>query len=92
MIGCISEVLESEVTEKQLSVIDVGIGQSSASWTSNVRSQWSVCSSDELADTTGGSDALLGDLGEELGANNASDLGELSLAEDLEETLKQIVY
>ena len=92
MIGCISEVLESEVTEKQLSVIDVGIGQSSASWTSNVRSQWSVCSSDELADTAGGSDALFGDLGEELGANNASDLGEFSLAEDLEETLKQIVY
>jgi len=42
-------------------------------------------SCDELADTAGGSDASLSDGGELLGANNAGNLGELALAEDLEE-------
>lgn len=46
-------------------------------------------SGDELADTAGGSDALLGDLGELLGADDAGRLGELALAEDLEEALVQ---
>ncbi len=52
----------------------------------------SLCSSDKLANTTGGSDALLGDLGEELGAHDARGVRELTLAENLEEALKQIVY
>jgi len=46
-----------------------------------------ACSCDELANTTGGSDALLGDLGEKLGTDDASNVGELSLAEHLEEAL-----
>lgn len=45
------------------------------------------CSRDELAGATGGSDALLGDLGELLGLDEAWHVGELALAEDLEETL-----
>jgi len=51
-----------------------------------------ACSCDELADATGGSDALLGNLGEHLGADNARSVGELSLAEHLEEALCKIVY
>jgi hypothetical protein len=50
------------------------------------------CSCNELADTAGGSDASLSDGGELLGANNAGNLGELALAEDLEEALYEIVY
>ena len=46
-------------------------------------------SCDELADTTGGSDAFLCDLGEELGAHDAGLVGELSLSADLNETLYQ---
>ena len=45
-------------------------------------------SCDELADTTGSSDALLGNLGEHLGAHNAGHVGELALAKDLDEALK----
>ena len=44
-------------------------------------------SCDELADTTGGSDALLSNLGELLGTDNAWGSWELTLAEDLEESL-----
>ena len=53
--------------------------------------KWKVwCySADELADTTSSADTLLGDLGELLGANDHGGAGELALAEDLEETLKQ---
>jgi len=46
-----------------------------------------ACSGDELADTTGGLDALLGDLGELLGSDDGRDLGDLALSEDLEEAL-----
>ena len=46
-------------------------------------------SCDELADTTGLSDTLLGDLGELLSADNARNLGELALAENLEVALKK---
>ena len=53
---------------------------------------WSVGSSDELADATGSPDALLGDLGELLGADDAGHVGDLALAEDLEETLQEIDY
>ena len=45
------------------------------------------CSSDELGDTTGLSDTLLGDLAEHLGANDEGGLGQLALAADLEEAL-----
>jgi len=48
-----------------------------------------VRSCDELADTTSGSDALLGDLGEHLGAHNAGHVGEFALAEHLDEALHQ---
>lgn len=54
---------------------------------------WDVgCSRDELADTTGGSDASLGASRELFGADNARGVGKLSLAEDLEVTLRKIVY
>ena len=46
-----------------------------------------VRSSDELADTAGGSDALLGDLGEHLGAHNARSVGEFALSEHLDKAL-----
>jgi len=46
-----------------------------------------ACSCDELADTTGGLDTLLGNLGEHLGANNACFSDELALSADLEEAL-----
>lgn len=49
-------------------------------------------SSDELADTSGSGDTLLGNLGELLGADNAGFGGELALSEDLEEALAQIDY
>ena len=45
------------------------------------------CSSDELGDTTGLSDALLGNLAEHLGAHDAWSLGQLALSADLEESL-----
>jgi len=45
------------------------------------------CSSDELGDTTGLSDTLLGDLAEHLGAYDAGGLGQLALAANLEEAL-----
>ena len=49
-----------------------------------------ACSScDELADTAGGSDAFLCDLGEELGAHDAGLRGELTLSADLNEALYQ---
>ena len=49
---------------------------------------WHVaCSCDELADTTGLFDALLGNLGEQLGADDAGRLDELALSADLEEAL-----
>ena len=47
----------------------------------------SVRSGDELADATGGLDALLGDLGELLGADDAGSVGELALAQNLEVAL-----
>lgn len=47
----------------------------------------SMCSCDKLAGTTSLSDALLGNLGEFLGFNEAWDLWKLSLSEDLEVTL-----
>lgn len=52
---------------------------------------WSevVRSCDEFADTTGSSDALLGNLGEHLGAHNAGHVGEFALAEHLDEALHQ---
>jgi len=50
------------------------------------------CSCDELADTTGGSDAFLRNAGELLGTDDAGHLGHLALAEDLEVALFQIVY
>ena len=46
-----------------------------------------MCSSNKLADTTGGTDASLSDGRELLGADNAGNLRELTLAEDLEEAL-----
>jgi len=54
----------------------------------------SVCSSEELTDATGGSNALLSTLGEKLGTNDARRCGELSLSENLEEALyrRTIVY
>lgn len=57
-----------------------------------MRGQCGACSSDELANTTGLSNATLGDLGEELGADDARSLGESSLSKNLEEALKEIVY
>lgn len=42
------------------------------------------CSSDEDAGTTGFLDSLLSSLGEELGLDDDGDLGESTLAEDLE--------
>lgn len=47
----------------------------------------SDCSGDELADTTGSLDALLGDLGELLGSDDSGDSRDLTLSEDLEEAL-----
>ena len=47
------------------------------------------CSADELADATGGADATLSLRRELLSAHDARDLGDLTLAEDLEETLQQ---
>ena len=44
-------------------------------------------SSDEDAGATGRLDSLLGGLGEELGLDNHGDLGEGTLAEDLEKAL-----
>lgn len=62
----------------------------------NLRPQGWLCSvvrsSNELADTTGSSDALLSDLGELLGANDHGFGGELALSEYLEEALVQIDY
>ena len=53
----------------------------------------SMCSCNKLADTTGGTDASLSDGGELLGADNAGNFRELTLAEDLEEALQdEIVY
>ena len=46
-----------------------------------------ACSSNELADATGSLDALLGDLGELLGANDARHGGQLALTQNLEEAL-----
>jgi len=46
-------------------------------------------SADELADATGGADATLSFSGELLGADNARDVGDLALTEDLEVTLQQ---
>lgn len=46
-----------------------------------------MSSGDELANATGGGDALLGNLGELLGTDNAGGSGELALAEDLEVSL-----
>lgn len=43
-----------------------------------------ICSSDEDAGTTSLLDSLLSSLGEELGLNDDGDLGESTLAEDLE--------
>ena len=45
------------------------------------------CSSDEDAGTTGLLDSLLSSLGEELGLDDDGDLGEMTLAEDLEKAL-----
>ena len=61
-------------------------------WTSDRRVGGSkvVRSSDEFADTTGSSDALLGDLGEHLGAHNAGHVGKFALAEHLDEALHQL--
>ena len=44
-------------------------------------------SSNELADATGSSDTLLGNLGELLGADDAGGVGELALSVHLEEAL-----
>ena len=60
--------------------------------TSDRRNEVSHCSCNELADTTGGSNSLLSDLGELLGADNAWLGNELALSEDLEEALAQIDY
>lgn len=46
------------------------------------------CSCNKDASTTGLRDSLLGSLGEEFGLDNDGDLGELTLAEDLEVTLQ----
>ena len=48
-----------------------------------------ACSCDQLADATGGFDALLGDFGEHLGADDAWLFGQLALTTDLEEALNQ---
>jgi hypothetical protein len=45
------------------------------------------CSSDEDASTTSLLDSLLSSLGEELGLDDDGDLGEMTLAEDLEKAL-----
>ena len=45
------------------------------------------CSRNELADATSGPDTSLSDGGELLGADDARDLGELALTEDLEVAL-----
>ena len=61
----------------------------------NLREQVdSACSSEELTDTTSGSNALLSTLREKLGANDHGRCGELSLSENLEEALygRTIVY
>ena len=49
------------------------------------------CSSDEDASTTSLLDSLLGGLGEELGLDNDGDLGEDTLAEDLEIALQEYI-
>ena len=53
----------------------------------NAGMSMSLCSGDELAGTTGLSDALLGNLGEFLSSDEAWDLWELSLSKDLEVAL-----
>jgi len=51
-----------------------------------------VHSCDKLANTASSLDALLGNLGELLGADNAGAVDEATLTEDLEEALTTIDY
>jgi len=89
-----SEVLE--IIERQTKRCD---GRTSEVWWRRRPPKRTACrrrgcegSGDELADTAGGPDATLCDGGELFGADNARDLGELALAENLEVALQEIVY
>ena len=71
------------VNPRDICVSSVSPGPPTCGWDGGS----SMCSSNKLADTTGGTDASLSDGGELLGADDAWDLGELTLAEDLEVAL-----
>ena len=83
-IGCISVVLE---------LIDNKVTNRKASAIANLLRNDQLCSGleslscDEFTNTTSGSDALFGTLGEKLGAYDAWCCGELTLSENFEEPL-----
>lgn len=57
----------------------------------STKSECNECSCDELADTTGSLDSSFGHAGELLGSDDASNGGEGTRSEDLEEALKRSV-